>query len=394
VDGAPAGSPVPLSSGQAQGSVTDLAPGEHTVTASYTPDSGSFATSSVTRRVTAVKAQTSTTLNAYPGPTPFGQEVVVTADVDPMSGAGQPTGSVQFGDEYGPIGDPVEIDADGIAQISLLEDVGYHDLYATYAGDDFFTSSTGYATLDIYDPAPTTDSRLATTTSVVSSKNPIAPGEPYTATATVSPSTASDATLDGTITFTVNGVAVGEPVPLDGNRSASITRTPPAGVLRETLRARYGGNVNFLPSTGSLSERISAPTTATNTPPPPPPPVTDTAAPVFTVGLTTGRLAKALRNGIRAHVDCNENCSSSLELRLTARRARALGIKIRGASVIVGRGSYDFTDRRAADVVVRFTARYRKALAKARTVALRLTTTTTDLAGNDAVHVQTVTLKR
>ena len=390
VDGVAEGSPIALSGGQAQGSVTDLAPGEHTVSASYVPDSG-LSSSSVTRRLTAIKGQTSTALNAYPGPTPLGQEVVATADVDVTSGSGQATGNVQFGDEYGPIGDPVEVDADGIAHIALLEDVGYHYLYATYAGDDFFTSSTGYATLDIFDPTPTTDGRSATTTSVVSSKNPIAPGEPYTATATVSPSTASDAALDGTITFTVNGVAVGEPVPLDGNRSASITRTPPAGVLRETLRARYGGNGNFLPSTGSLSERISAPTTATSTPPPAAP---DTAAPIFTVGLTTGRLAKALRNGIRAHVDCNENCSTSLELRLTARRARALGMRIRGASIVVGRGSYDFADRRASDVVVRFTARSRKALAKARKVALRLTTTTTDLTGNDAVHVQTVTLKR
>jgi hypothetical protein len=301
---------------------------------------------------------------------------------------------VQFGDENGPIGDPVDVDADGVAQIGLLEPVGNHNLYAYYAGDDFVTGSTGYASLDIYDPNPptSTSDKLGTVTTLVSSKNPVAPGESYTVTASVAPAAASDAVLDGTVSFTVNFVAFGEPVPLDGSHSAAVTLTaPPSGVARQTVRARYNGNADYLPSnSASLFERIAVPRITTSTPPPP----RDVAPPIFTVGLTPVRLGPALRRGIRAHVACNEGCSATLRLALTARRARALGIKVRSKSLVVGEGSYDFTDRQTSDIVIHFSKRYRKALAKARRAPLRLTSTVSDLVGNEAVHVQTVTLKR
>jgi hypothetical protein len=79
---------------------------------------------------------------------------------------------------------------------------------------------------------------------------------------------------------------------------------------------------------------------------------------------------------------------------LTGRRARALGMKVRGKTVVVAEASYDFADRTTPDVVLRFPARYRKALAKARRLPLRLSTTAEDLPGNAAVRAQTLTLKR
>jgi hypothetical protein len=157
------------------------------------------------------------------------------------------------------------------------------------------------------------------------------------------------------------------------------------------LRARYSGNDSYSTSLGSLSERVVAPIAPGPATPAPPP---DTQAPIFTMALTPGRLAHALRSGIRVQVACDEDCSSTLQLRLTGRRARALGIKVRAKSLVVGQGSYDFVDQRSPTVVVRFAGRYRKALAKARLLPLRLTTTASDLAGNDSVRVQTVTLRR
>jgi hypothetical protein len=398
VDGTAAGAPVALANGQAQKTLEGLARGTHTVTAVYTSDSVSFDSSSVMGRVTVRQARTATNVSADPSPVALGQWTTITAEVGVLApGAGAPTGSVQFADEYGPVGDPVPIDSGGIAQIALLEDLGDRYLYAYYSGDDDFTSSVGSTQLSVFDanpaPAPpsTGGTKIATTTALVSSKNPIEPGESYTVTATVSPGAAGDAVLDGTIAFTINGVAAADPIALDGNRSASVTITPPPGVTRQTVRARYSGNASFLSSTGFLGERIVPPFGAVIRPTNPPP---DTHAPVFTLRITPTRLAQALRHGVRVHVDCDENCSASLRLVLTARRAKALGMRVRGKTVLVAQGRYEFADRKASDIVVRFTARARKALAKAKRVPLRLRTTASDLTGNDAVRVQRFTLKR
>jgi hypothetical protein len=51
-------------------------------------------------------------------------------------------------------------------------------------------------------------------------------------------------------------------------------------------------------------------------------------------------------------------------------------------------------DRTASDLVVKLTRRFRKAVAKANRVLLRMTATATDLSGNDAVVARNLTLKR
>jgi hypothetical protein len=142
-----------------------------------------------------------------------------------------------------------------------------------------------------------------------------------------------------------------------------------------------------------LFERIAVPRITTGAPTPLPPP--DKTPPTFTVAVTRAKLAAALRHGLQVHIDCNENCSVRLRLVLSARRARALGMKVRGnKSVLLAEGSYGFPDRRTSDIVLRFSRRTRKALARAKLLPLKLTTIASDLTGNDAVHVQTVTLRR
>jgi hypothetical protein len=394
VDGVTAGAPAVLTDGKAQITRSDLPRGAHSVSAVYAPDTGSFSPSSVSRSFSVVRAETATGVTLDSSSVDLGQSVAVTASVGVFApGSGSPSGDIQFSDETGPLGDPVPVGPDGTAQVDVIEDAGDHVIYASYPGDDSFTPSYGQADLTVTDPnaVPPSSGLIGTTTALVSSKNPIAPGESYTVTATVSRATAATATLDGSITFSVNGVTVGSPTPLDGNRSASLTVTPPSGVARQTVRARYGGNNSYSPSVGSLSELIVAPRPPQPPTPPPPP---DTQAPFFRVVLTPARLAHALRSGVRAQVDCDDNCSAKLQLRLTGRRARALGIKVRAKSLVVGQGSYDFVDRRSTAIVVRFAARYRKALGKAQLLPLRLTTTASDRAGNDRVRVQTLTLTR
>jgi hypothetical protein len=397
LDGSPLGSPVSLTGGQAQTTISDLAPGTYRFSAAYTPDSASFAASAVTQPFSVGQASTVTDLSVDAPQAPLGQDVTLTASVAVVAPGDAPlTGTVQFSDEYGPLGDPVPIGSDGIAQIAVQEDVGTHYMYATYSGNGSLVWSYGSAGLDVYDPNPpptTETAKVRTTTSLVSSKNPVAQGESYTVTATVSPYTASDAVLDGTITFTVNAVAFGDPMPLDGAHSASITVTAPAAGASQTIRASYGGNASFYSSLRSIRVTTTTPAiTPTATPPKRTPP--DVQAPVFTVGVNATPLARALRAGIRTHVACNENCSARLRLTLTGRQARALGMKVRAKTITVARGSYDFMDRRTSKIVLRFSARYRRGLAKARRLSLRLTTTARDLTGNRSVHAQTVTLKR
>jgi hypothetical protein len=384
-----------LSGGTGQISLTGLSNDQHYIGAVYTPDSGSFTSSSALQRFSVLRAETATGVVLDSSYVPVGQEVTVTATVGVFPpGDGTPGGTIQFSDEYGTLGDPVPVGPDGTAQIALQEDVGDHVVYASYSGDEWFMPSSGQADLGVYDPnapPPTTD-KLATTVSVVSSKNPINPGETYTVTATVAPVSASDALLDGTVAFSIGTAGYGDPIPLDANHSASTTITPPRGTTRQTVRAHYSGNASFLDSNGFLSERIVPPLTAAVGPTTPPPP--DTVPPIFTVKLTAARLKQALRHGLRVHVDCNENCSADLRLALPARRARALGMRVRGKSLVVAEGSYDFADRKSSDIVIRFTSRARKALGKVKRVQLRLTATAGDLSGNDAVQTQTVTLKR
>jgi hypothetical protein len=391
VDGAPAGAAVALSSGQAQATFSDLARGAHAVTALYTPNSGSFSASAVTQDFSVLRASTATDLSVSTSRAPLGQDVTLTADVGVFApGSGTPTGSVQFSDEFGALGAPVDLGADGLAQIAVTEDVGGHSLYASYSGDGDFDASYGYAPLEVYDPSPpppvtSTTGRVGTATTLVSSRNPVAPGESFTVTATVSATAASNALLDGSVTFTM-GTTVGTPVPLDAAHSASTTLTAPA--TRQSIRARYSGNPNFLGSTGFITETILAPPAPVSQPAP------DRTPPIVHLTATPVRLGIALRRGIRVHVDCNENCSAALKLSLSARRARAFGMHPHGASVVVARGGHDFPDDRAYKAVVRFSPRARKALAKARRVVLRLTTVGSDLAGNDSVHVQMLALTR
>ena len=90
-----------------------------------------------------------------------------------------------------------------------------------------------------------------TTTQLVSSKNPSAPGENIFFTATVTPDPGS-----GSVQFKTNGVNFGAAVPLTGNQAASSSVSNlPLGVT--SVSAAYSGNSNYLSSTRSFSQVVS-----------------------------------------------------------------------------------------------------------------------------------------
>src|SRR5262249_52426118 len=100
IDGAAAGSPVSVSTagGLPPRSLrTSLAPGAHTVTASYSGD-GNFAPSLATVLTQmAIKASTTTVLGSSANPSVSGRTVNFTATISTVApGGGTPSGTVQF----------------------------------------------------------------------------------------------------------------------------------------------------------------------------------------------------------------------------------------------------------------------------------------------------------
>lgn len=101
-----------------------------------------------------------------------------------------------------------------------------------------------------------TVSKAASTTSVVSSKNPSTAGESVTFTATVTP--AGPPVPTGTVAFTSNGTTISgcSAVALTASRTALCTTSAlPTGT--DSVKAAYSGNSNYNNSTGTVSQVVN-----------------------------------------------------------------------------------------------------------------------------------------
>jgi putative cell wall-binding protein len=197
------------------------------------------------------RVDTTTTVDAAPSPSVFGQPVTVTATVE--SDDGMPTGSVTFTETttdtvlgMGPLDDG------GAAELSIDPlPAGTHTIQATYSGDDNFNPSTGTA-------IHTTEG-ASTTTTVTTSPNPSVAGRSVTVTATVE---STDGVPTGSVTFTDNATdtTLGTGT-LDDDGAVELTiDSLPAGT--HTIEATYSGDDNFTPSTGTAIHTVRrAPTT-------------------------------------------------------------------------------------------------------------------------------------
>ena len=99
--------------------------------------------------------------------------------------------------------------------------------------------------------------REQTTTSVSSSANPSVWGQSVSFTATVSPTTAT-----GTVQFKIDGVDFGSPVTLV-NGTATSGSTSSLSVGSHPVTVIYGGDDEFVGSTGSLSQTVNKADTTT-----------------------------------------------------------------------------------------------------------------------------------
>src|SRR4030095_13447686 len=111
--------------------------GSCTITASQAGDANYNPAKNVPQSFNIAKAATSTALASSVNPSDLGQSVTFTATVS--SGAGTPSGTVQFKDNGDNLGPPVALNASGVAQFTTSSlTTGTHPITADYSGDGNF----------------------------------------------------------------------------------------------------------------------------------------------------------------------------------------------------------------------------------------------------------------
>jgi hypothetical protein len=123
-----------------------------------------------------------------------------------------------------------------------------HSITAVYSGDGNFSASTSAVLTQ------TVDAPSATTTKLISSRNPSSVGQAVMFTATV---TGTGGTPTGTVIFSDAGAAIGT-VTLSAGVAALTTTTLATG--SHSITARYGGSTSFVASTSAgLVQTVNIP---------------------------------------------------------------------------------------------------------------------------------------
>lgn len=212
-------------------------------------------------------APTTLTLSVSPsGSISFGQTVVVTATVAPVStSTSSPTGTVQFsvdGINYGP---PVTLGTNGTATDSITGLTGgQHTIDATYSGDNTFASSSATTPTTLTIATATTNTSL---TATISATTAVPTGSSVTFTATVLPvGSAPPPYPSGSVTFyqAGNSTALGT-APLTNGVASFTTTALPNG--QYNVVATYSGDTDYSTSTSvGYTVYISPPTFLFSTP--------------------------------------------------------------------------------------------------------------------------------
>ena len=132
-----------LANGSATAQVSDLSIGQHPITATYSGNGNTQGSTSATvkQTVTAVKLGTTTTLSSNNNPSTSGQSVTFQAVVNPVSGTGVPTGTVNFLDGSTVVGTADLVSGTASFTSSILSK-GTHQMVGEYLGDSNFSGST------------------------------------------------------------------------------------------------------------------------------------------------------------------------------------------------------------------------------------------------------------
>jgi hypothetical protein len=227
---------------------TPNAAGNFTFTVTATDSNGCSGSQSYLIQIQ--KAETVTLISSDTNPSVSGQPVNFFVNVT-TAGSGTPTGTVTIKDGTTTLS--IKTLVDGLASFNTSSlSVGTHPITVEYSGDDNYNSSTSANLSQIVNKADTT-------TTIESSSNPSASGDPITFTATVSSTAPGEGTPTGTVAFKDGGITIGT-ASLDSSGVAEFT-TSSLSAGSHAITAEYLGNGNFNPST---SETLSQ--TVLNTP--------------------------------------------------------------------------------------------------------------------------------
>ncbi len=188
-------------------------------------------------------AATSTTLVSSNDPSAFGQTTTLTATVS--SGAGTPTGNVEFRDGATPIA-TVALSGGVATYATAAFSVGVHNLSAVYAGATGYAGSSGLDTHTVV--------KADTTLSISDSPEPSTQGSPVTITASLSVVAPGAGAPGGSITVTATN-STGCTITLPAV-SCALTFSASGS---QTINASYGGDGNFNGSTAASITNLSNP---------------------------------------------------------------------------------------------------------------------------------------
>jgi hypothetical protein len=211
--------------------------------------------------------------------------------------------------------------------------------------------------------------------------------------------TAGDGTWSGTPAISRSwrrcDAAGGNCTPIDG--ASGATYSPTAADVGARLRVRVTATQGRTVSSDSEPSGVVAAGPAqgggggggggtTN------PPALDRTAPKGTLRLGSSDLARAVKTGrVPVSVTCDEACSATVELRVTRKLAKALGL---GRRVVMARAKGNLRAGRRTTLRPKLASRARKALRRRRSVSFRLTATFADPSGNRAKQARRASLKR
>jgi hypothetical protein len=243
-----------LANGKGSIAISSLLVGPHSITAAYQGGSG-FAPSASTPLSQVVDiASTTTSLASSQNPAVITELVTYTATVGSQYG-GAVTGTVMFQDGGSTVA-TVTMVGNQAAYSTKYSTPGTHSITATYSGDTNNTGSVSPALVEQINKG------FPSKTVLTTSGSPSFVGQPVTFTATVS-STHGSIPDGELVTFYDGTTAIGT-----GGTSSGVATFSTSSLTAKThtIKATYGGDANFRPSTGAVTQVVNGyPTTTTLT---------------------------------------------------------------------------------------------------------------------------------
>jgi VCBS repeat-containing protein len=248
-DGTVLGSVALSSAATAAYTVSNLAAGTHTVTASYVGDAN-YATATNSLTLDVQKLATTTVIAPATSSPTYLSSLAVTLTVAPTGAAAstKPSGTVTLYLDGNSIssgqltaGSPSATKVT-IPAASLT--VGTHVLTATYNGDTYYSTSTATA-------ISVTVAKLPTTSAVTYSPTSPSIGQTVTLTASVVAGTYASANPTGTINFKVDNVTVASKTLTAGQPSTATAALSSLTGGAHTVTVTYQGDTNYAASSSS-----------------------------------------------------------------------------------------------------------------------------------------------